>query len=85
MKTYTLTMRVEADDEITSEQIREELYDAAEDIRSTSTPSPSPSRFPSMSTTRAGRAPTTRPWTSSSPSTAASFPRASPARSPTPF
>ncbi|MGW1468535.1 hypothetical protein ACWCPT_29835 [Streptomyces sp. NPDC002308] len=32
MKTYTLTMRVEADDNITPDQIREELYDAAEGV-----------------------------------------------------
>ncbi|WP_157874565.1 hypothetical protein [Streptomyces sp. AcH 505] len=32
MKTYTLTMRIEADDDANAEQIREELYDAAGDV-----------------------------------------------------
>ncbi|MGW1134441.1 hypothetical protein [Streptomyces griseoluteus] len=32
MKTYTLTMRIEADDEINAEQIREEIYDACPDV-----------------------------------------------------
>ena len=32
MKTYTLTMTVEADEEVTLAQIREELYDAGGDV-----------------------------------------------------
>lgn len=32
MKVYTLTMRIEADDEINEEQIREELYMAGGDV-----------------------------------------------------
>lgn len=32
MKTYILTMRVETDDDVTADQIREELYEAARDV-----------------------------------------------------
>jgi hypothetical protein len=32
MKVYTLTMRIEADDEINEEQIREEIYDACPEV-----------------------------------------------------
>ena len=32
MKTYTLTMRIEADSEVTPEQIRQEVYDACGDV-----------------------------------------------------
>jgi hypothetical protein len=32
VKTYILTMRIEADDDVTAEQIREEIYDACEDV-----------------------------------------------------
>lgn len=32
MKIYTLTMRIETDDEITAERIRAEIYNAGEDL-----------------------------------------------------
>ncbi|WP_405531474.1 hypothetical protein OG592_26905 [Streptomyces avidinii] len=32
MKTYTLTMTIEADDEVTPAEIRNELYDAGGDV-----------------------------------------------------
>lgn len=32
MPIYTLTMRIEADSDVTPDQIREELYDAATDV-----------------------------------------------------
>ncbi|MFI8499484.1 hypothetical protein ACIGFK_13445 [Streptomyces sp. NPDC085524] len=32
MKTYTLTMTIEADDDVPPAQIREELYDACGDV-----------------------------------------------------
>ncbi|MER0476784.1 hypothetical protein ABR737_00165 [Streptomyces sp. Edi2] len=32
MATYTLTMRIEANDDITPDRIRDELYEAAEDV-----------------------------------------------------
>ncbi|MFH8483624.1 hypothetical protein [Streptomyces sp. NPDC018055] len=32
MKTYILTMRIEADDDVNPDQIREELYDAGGDV-----------------------------------------------------
>lgn len=32
MKTYILTMRIEADDDINEEQIKEEIYDACPDV-----------------------------------------------------
>jgi hypothetical protein len=32
MKTYTLTMRIEAGEEVTPEQIRQEVYDAGADL-----------------------------------------------------
>lgn len=32
MKVYTLTMRIEAEDDISPDQIREEIYDACEDV-----------------------------------------------------
>jgi predicted DNA-binding transcriptional regulator AlpA len=32
MKTYVLTMRIEADSEVTPEQIRQEIYDAGTDL-----------------------------------------------------
>lgn len=32
MKTYTLTMRIEADDDINEEQIKEEILDACPDV-----------------------------------------------------
>ncbi|MFJ2961148.1 hypothetical protein ACIPIC_02425 [Streptomyces collinus] len=32
MKVYTLTVRVESDDDLTAEQIREELYMAGGDV-----------------------------------------------------
>jgi hypothetical protein len=32
MKRYDLTMRIEADDDVSAEQIRHELYDATEDV-----------------------------------------------------
>jgi hypothetical protein len=32
VKVYTLTMRIEADDEINAAQIREEIYDACPDV-----------------------------------------------------
>lgn len=32
MKTYTLTMRIEADDDVAPEQIREAIYDAGVDV-----------------------------------------------------
>lgn len=32
MRVYTLTMRLKADDDITPDQIRDELYGAAEDV-----------------------------------------------------
>ncbi|MGW2739149.1 hypothetical protein ACWC4D_33740 [Streptomyces sp. NPDC001288] len=32
MKTYILTMRVEADDDVNEAQIREEIYDACPDV-----------------------------------------------------
>lgn len=32
MKVYTLIMRIEADDGISEEQIREEIYDACPDV-----------------------------------------------------
>jgi hypothetical protein len=33
VKTYTLTMTVEADDEVIPDQIRGELYDAGSDVQ----------------------------------------------------
>lgn len=32
MKVWTLTMRIEADDDVNDEQIREEIYDACPDV-----------------------------------------------------
>jgi hypothetical protein len=32
MKVYTLTMRIEADDDVNDAQIREEIYDACGDV-----------------------------------------------------
>lgn len=32
MKTFILTMRIQADDDVTAEQIREEIYDACPDV-----------------------------------------------------
>ena len=32
MKTYTLTMRIEAEDDVTVDQMRTEIYDACEDV-----------------------------------------------------
>ncbi|MFE4915867.1 hypothetical protein ACFRCX_30650 [Streptomyces sp. NPDC056652] len=32
MKTYVLTMRIEADDAVDADRIREEIYDATEDV-----------------------------------------------------
>ncbi|MEU7317469.1 hypothetical protein [Streptomyces sp. NPDC007083] len=32
MRTFTLTMRIQAEDSIDPEQIREEVYDAGEDV-----------------------------------------------------
>ncbi|MGW4222969.1 hypothetical protein ACWEG1_05880 [Streptomyces bauhiniae] len=32
MKTYTVTIRVEADDDVNADQIREEIYDACPDV-----------------------------------------------------
>jgi hypothetical protein len=32
VKTYILTMRIEADDDINEEQIKEEIYDACPDV-----------------------------------------------------
>lgn len=32
MKIYTLTMRIEAEDDISPNQIRDEIYDACEDV-----------------------------------------------------
>jgi hypothetical protein len=32
MTTYIVTLRVEADDDITPDQVRNEIYDAAEDV-----------------------------------------------------
>ena len=32
MKVYTLLMRIESEDDVNADQIREELYDATEDV-----------------------------------------------------
>ena len=32
MKIYTLTMRIEAEDDVNADQIREEIYDATGDV-----------------------------------------------------
>jgi hypothetical protein len=32
MKAYTLTMRIEADDDVTDEKVRAEIYDACDEV-----------------------------------------------------